>query len=351
LSIFCDCLKLYLCGIKIFEMTKNSNLSEVLGSFRNKKVIIVGDVMVDEYLWGHVSRISPEAPVPVVSCDKREYRMGGAANVSINIKSLGAEPIMCSVIGNDEIGTIYRSLLKKREMTDKGIIESEDRISTVKTRIIGNHQQLLRVDKEITDFISTGQEEALLARVETIMNEDAIDALIFQDYDKGVLTPNIIKSVTELANKHSIPTLVDPKKRSFDRYDKVSMFKPNFKELVEGMNVDLKKGDIEGLHRQAQKLHAKGVKYVMVTLSELGVFISDGEQYKVIPAEIRDITDVSGAGDTVVSVAALSLAVGLSPFQSAYLANMAGGLVCEKVGVIPITPELLLSEEISFPEV
>lgn len=330
-------------------MATNKDLKQILNNFRGKKVIIVGDVMVDEYLWGDVSRISPEAPVPVVSCDKREYRMGGAANVAINIKSLGADPIMCSVIGNDEIGKVYRSLLKKREMTDDGILESKDRISTVKTRVIGNHQHLLRVDQEITDFINPEQEIALLEKINTIVSTQQVDAIIFQDYDKGVLTPTIIKEVTKLALDKNIPTLVDPKKRSFGLYDNVSMFKPNFKELVEGMNVELKKGDFEGINIQAKKLHDKGVKYVMITLSELGVFISDGSTYKIIPAEIRDITDVSGAGDTVVSVASLCLAVGLSSFQSAFLANKSGGLVCEKVGVIPITPELLLDEDFSMP--
>jgi rfaE bifunctional protein kinase chain/domain len=331
-------------------MTTNSNLEDILNGFKGRNIIIVGDVMVDEYLWGDVSRISPEAPVPVVSCDKREYRMGGAANVAINIKSLGANPIMCSVIGNDEIGAVYRSLLKQREMTDMGILESAERPTTVKTRVIGNNQHLLRVDKEITDFITKDLESALKKRIKKIITENKIDALIFQDYDKGVLTPDIIEKITNLTVEFNIPTLVDPKKRSFDRYDDVTMFKPNFKELVEGMNIDLKKGDFDGIYQEAKKLHTKGIKYVMVTLSELGVFISNGNKFSIIPAEIRDITDVSGAGDTVVSVAALCLAGGLSPFQTAYLANMSGGLVCEKVGVIPITPELLLGEEVQFPE-
>ncbi len=324
-------------------------IQDVLKSFEDKKILIVGDVMVDEYVWGEVTRISPEAPVPVVSCENREFRMGGAANVAINIKNMGAHPIMCSVIGNDEIGSVYRSLLKKREMTDMGIIESVERVTTVKTRIIGNQQHLLRVDKEIIDFISKTEEELLTTKIKSIIATDKIDALIFQDYDKGVLTPTIIKEITSLANKEGIPTLVDPKKRSFSLYDDVSLFKPNFKELVEGMNITLKKGNNEGLFEQAKELHRKGVKYVMITLSERGVFISDGNEYKVIPAEFRDITDVSGAGDTVVSIAALCLASGLSPFQTAFLSNMAGGLVCEKVGVIPISPEMLLNEHIDLP--
>ncbi len=325
------------------------NIQDVLKSFEDKKILIVGDVMVDEYVWGEVTRISPEAPVPVVSCESREFRMGGAANVAINIKKMGAHPIMCSVIGNDEIAAVYRSLLKKREMTDIGIIESTERVTTVKTRILGNQQQLLRVDKEITDFISKNEENQLVEKIKSIVSSEKVDALIFQDYDKGVLTPTIIKEITILANSKGIPTLVDPKKRSFGLYDDVTLFKPNFKELVEGMNIALKKGNNEGLFDQAKELHKKGVKFVMITLSERGVFISNGDDYKVIPAEFRDITDVSGAGDTVVSIAALSLASGLSPFQTAFLSNMAGGLVCEKVGVVPITPEMLLNEHIDLP--
>ncbi|MCG8697377.1 MAG: bifunctional ADP-heptose synthase [Bacteroidales bacterium] len=327
------------------------SVEEVLNAFENKKILIVGDVMVDEYLWGDVSLISPEAPVPVVACNKREYRMGGAANVAINIKSLGAEPIMCTVIGNDEIGAVYQNLLKKREMTDDGIIESPHRITTVKTRVIGNNQHLLRVDMEVTKFIEDTYEKQLIERVGAVMANYDINALIFQDYDKGVLTPRVIEEVTRLANENSVPILVDPKKRSFDLYHNTTLFKPNFKELVEGLNIEVEKGDFDGIHKAVQPLHKEwGVKNVMVTLSERGVFISRGDDYDVYPAEIRDITDVSGAGDTVVSVAALGLAAGLTPNQCAYLSNQAGGLVCEKVGVVPIERDLLLQEDIVLPE-
>ena len=327
------------------------NIQEVLKSFKGKKILIVGDVMVDEYLWGDVTRISPEAPVPVVACDKREYRMGGAANVAINIKSLGAEPFMCTVIGDDEIGDVYQNLLRKREMTSEGIHVSPERITTVKTRVIGNHQQLLRVDKEITDFISKRIENEIINKVENIVRYKKIDALIFQDYDKGVLTENVIKKVTALCIRKNIPTLVDPKKRSFDKYHGVTLFKPNFKELVEGLNISVKKCDSEGIFKAVKEMHEQWkVKNVMVTLSELGVFVSNGETYKVLPAEKRDITDVSGAGDTVVSIAALALSENLSPFHCAALSNLAGGLVCEKVGVVPIKPDWLLKADYKFPD-
>jgi D-glycero-beta-D-manno-heptose-7-phosphate kinase len=327
-------------------MSDKLKLKALLDEFRKKHILIVGDVMVDEYLWGDVNRISPEAPVPVVSCTEREYRLGGAANVAVNVKSLGAEPVMCSVIGNGTGGEIYKGLLKSGGMTDKGIIESDQRLTTMKTRIIGNHQHLLRVDHEITSFLDSGLEKLMMKRISELLEELSIDAIIFQDYDKGVLTAGVISHVTELANKKGIPTLVDPKKRSFGQYRNVTLFKPNFKELTEGLNVHIKKSDHDSLFRATLKLHSeKTIRNVMVTLSEKGVFVSDGSRFEVIPARERDIADVSGAGDTVICVAALATACGLDVFKTAMLANIAGGLVCEKVGVIPITPQMLLNDQ------
>jgi rfaE bifunctional protein kinase chain/domain len=332
-------------------MAAKPDLKNVLDEFKLKKVLIIGDVMVDEYLWGTVTRISPEAPVPVVQCTQREHRMGGAANVSINIKSLGAEPIMCSVIGSDDIGDIYKKLLNKWEMSDIGIIESDKRITTVKTRVIGNHQHLLRVDHEITSFLDKELENLLVTKIKSIISNQKIDALIFQDYDKGVLTPSLIEQVTFIARANKIPTLVDPKKRSFFNYTDITLFKPNFKELTEGLNITISKSDHKALFEASKRLHKENsIKNVMVTLSEKGVFISDGTKYKIIPADVRDITDVSGAGDTVVSIAALGLASGLSPIQCAALSNLAGGLVCEKIGVVPIEPSLLLEQKFVLPD-
>jgi D-glycero-beta-D-manno-heptose-7-phosphate kinase len=326
-------------------MSVKSNLQNILKDFSKKRILIVGDVMVDEYLWGKVARISPEAPVPVVNCTEKEYRLGGAANVAINIRSLGAEPIMCSVIGNDEIGVIFKKLMAKRGMTDEGIIVSNKRKSTVKTRVIGNHQQLLRVDHEIISFLDQEAEDKLLEAIAKILNHQTIDALIFQDYDKGVITPAIIEGITHIANEKNIPVLVDPKKRNFLNYKFVTLFKPNFKELTEGLNVNPEKSNPEGIYKAIQILHQKyQIKNVMVTLSEKGVFISNGKKYKTIPAEERDIADVSGAGDTVIAIASLGIASGLDAFRTTELANLAGGLVCERVGVVPVTSEMLLKE-------
>ncbi len=330
-------------------MVPHLKLEELFGKFASATILVIGDVMVDEYLWGSVTRISPEAPVPVVSCSRREYRMGGAANVAINIKAMGAEPLIFSVTGNDEAGTIFKSLLDKRGMTGAGIIASPKRQTTTKTRVIGNHQHLLRVDQEMTDFLDPDLEETLTEKIILALENNKIDAIVFQDYDKGVLTPRLIDTVSITAAKKGIPTLVDPKKRSFSQYKRVTLFKPNFKELNEGLNLALSKSETGAILEAARSIiSTRKIGYVMVTLSEKGVLICDAHKEEVIPAVERDITDVSGAGDTVISIAALCLAAGLDPFAAARMSNIAGGLVCEKVGVIPITPEMLMREGIKL---
>ncbi|MBN2214416.1 MAG: hypothetical protein JW723_09240 [Bacteroidales bacterium] len=323
---------------------------EILEHFSKLKVLIVGDVMVDSYLWGHVSRISPEAPVPVVAQSKSEYRLGGAANVARNIKALGAEPILCSFIGKDSNGDLFLSLLSDEGLTDRGILRTKNRITSVKTRIICGSQHLLRVDYEMDDYIDMQEELSLFSKVESIVAKFKIDAIIFQDYDKGVITPFLIEKIISFASDQKIPTLVDPKKRNFRHYRNATLFKPNFIELIEGMNIHVEKKDFDAVFHAVQQLHENAFfKLVMITLSELGILISDNSSYHVIPAEVRDIADVSGAGDTVIGMAALCLASGLSPKQTAALANLAGGIVCEKVGVVPIEKELLLKENFTIP--
>lgn len=301
--------------------------------------------MVDAYLWGNVNRISPEAPVPIVSCTKRENRLGGAANVGLNVLALGATPIICSIIGYDEKGEIYMDLMKENGLSTEGIFRDVSRTTTSKTRIISNDQQLLRVDQETTNDIACGLETELLQRIEGSMKNTKIDAVIFQDYNKGVLTTHIIENVVKLAQSYYIPVLVDPKKKNFFAYSNTTLFKPNFKEFIEGLGLDISKNDVDVLFKNAQKLHAeKNIQNILITLSEKGVFISSKDGYKTFPAEIRDIADVSGAGDTVISVAGVCMAAGLNAETTAMISNVAGGLVCEKVGVVPIDKDLLLEE-------
>lgn len=323
----------------------SSNLKHTFDFFKDLSVLIIGDVMVDAYLWGNVARISPEAPVPVVSCSKRENRPGGAANVGLNVLSLGANPIICSVIGNDDKGDIFMELLRKEQTSEKGIIRDDSRTTTSKTRIISNDQQLLRVDQEITNDITYELENELIKKCTGIMEGEKINAIIFQDYDKGAVTERIIEKIIALAKKKDIPVLVDPKRKNFLKFASATVFKPNFKEFVEGLNLNIGKQDVKDIFTAAKKIHNElGIEYILITLSELGVFISNKDEYRVFPAEIRDVADVSGAGDTVISVAGVCMAAGIDPFTAAIIANVAGGLVCEKVGVVPVNKEQLLEE-------
>lgn len=320
-------------------------MKELFQQFDTLNILIIGDVMIDSYLWGNVERISPEAPVPIVAVVKKENRLGGAANVALNIQALGATPIICSVVGEDNEGEEFIRLLRDQNISDKGILKVHHRPTTVKTRIIGSKQQILRIDLETDECISEDTTLTLFTRIEEILETTKIDAIIFEDYDKGVLTPLLIQRTIELANKKKIITVVDPKHRNFLDYKNVTLFKPNVKELREGLKVELdprQKGELEqaaGMLRQ--RIEAE---QVMITLSELGVYMDSVNGKRLIPAHIRNISDVSGAGDTVIATATLCLAGGLDEFSAAAVANLAGGLVCEHVGVVPINKELLLKE-------
>jgi rfaE bifunctional protein kinase chain/domain len=326
------------------EISKTQILS-YLEKFKTKRVLIIGDVMIDSYMWGVVNRISPEAPIPIVSVVNREYRMGGAANVAFNIKSLGAEPILCAVVGQDEKGKIFRDLLKQNSMSDEGLLSLPDRKTTIKTRIICGSQHMLRVDDEVDTEIDEKSSEILVEKVEKIIAKQKIDLIIFEDYDKGVLNPKFISKVIKIAKKNSIFTAVDPKKRNFNSYNGVDLFKPNFKEFCEGTNSEISKTDLKEIAKSAQKfLESSAISTLLLTLSEHGVFISDIKNNFHFPAERRLIADVSGAGDTVISVAGLLLSAGASLSEIASISNIAGGLVCEKSGVVPIEPEELQNE-------
>ena len=326
---------------------KKPDIKSIFDSFNQFNILIIGDVMIDSYMWGKVNRISPEAPVPIIMSTKQENRLGGAANVALNVQALGANPILCSVIGKDAKSKTFYSLLKKRKLTDEGIFEDDSRKTTVKTRIIADNQQLLRVDEEMDKELTKETETKFINHILTILSDQPINAIIFEDYDKGCITPELIRSIVEFANKKNIPTLVDPKKRNFMEYKNVTLFKPNFKELVEGSKIDIPKGDFDGIFKASQKLHNElKSKYLLITLSELGVFISYNGSFKTIPAEIRDIADVSGAGDTLIGTASLCLAAKLDPELIAGISNLAGGLVCEKVGVVPINKDQLLEESL-----
>jgi rfaE bifunctional protein kinase chain/domain len=324
-------------------MIKFTSLEDVFNSFGNLKVLIIGDVMLDSYLWGKVERISPEAPVPVVHVHKRDKRLGGAANVALNVQSLGAIPVLCSVIGNDSEGNNFMSLLEQSNLSQQGIIRSLSRITTIKHRVMSGAHHMLRVDEEMDHEIDTEDFSELLIKIKQLIPES--DVIIFEDYDKGVISQKLIEEVIRFARKENIPTIVDPKKRNFLHYKGATLFKPNKKELKEGLKIDSDLSNMDEIEHAIALLQSKiSADSVLITLSDKGVFISQEGQKVHVPAHLREISDVSGAGDTVISIAALCYALRLPPRFIAELSNLGGGLVCEHTGVVPINKSSLFEE-------
>jgi rfaE bifunctional protein kinase chain/domain len=317
---------------------------DLFDQFSTKRVLVIGDVMVDAYLMGKVNRMSPEAPVPVVDLFEKDERIGGAGNVALNLAALGASPIICSVIGADSEGERLIQLFKDSNISTDGMYASSNRRTTVKTRVLSNNQQLLRIDSEDTTLINSSEETQLLSQITSVL-ESGIDGIIFEDYNKGVLTPSLISAVLALAKAHQIPTTVDPKKDHFFEYKGCSLFKPNLKELKEGLQVDFDfSSNKEAFLSAVSDLQSRlGNSISFITLSEHGVFIQEEEPI-FISAHLRNIADVSGAGDTVIAVATLCLISGADVQTIAAISNIAGGLVCEQPGVVSIEKERLLNE-------
>ncbi len=320
----------------------------IFKKFEKLNILIIGDVMIDRYLTGKVERISPEAPVPVVRMKSSENRLGGAANVALNIKAMGANPILISAIGKDENASIFRKRMDANKLPWEGIYQSSERVTTVKTRIIAGGQHLLRVDSEDQHDLSEKEEKLLFKKIKKIASNKKIDAILFQDYNKGVLTKSLIKKTIQLAHNQQIITTVDPKMKNFFQYKNVTLFKPNLKEIRESLSPNLQPNQKE-LKKAAQQLRTNlNHQNTLITLSEKGVFYENKKEAKVLPTFPRSIADVSGAGDTVISIATLALAAGLDLKMASLLSNLAGGQVCEKVGVVPVDRKQLLKEWTSF---
>ena len=327
-------------------MKKYQSLEEIFDAFNKLTVLVIGDIMLDSYIWGQVDRVSPEAPVPIVRVKKRDYRLGGAANVALNVQALGAKPILCALVGEDDAGKKLLDCLELQSMTPEGIVVSKNRPTTIKTRIIASHQHVVRVDDESDQELLKDEELELLKQIEMLIPQ--CDAIIFEDYDKGVINASLIEKTVALANKKGIPTIVDPKKRNFLAYQGVTLFKPNLKELREGLKLDIEGGNQSQVEKAVAALKEKLNAGVLVTLSEHGVYIDYKSDKKKLDAHTREIADVSGAGDTVVSIAGLCVALGLEPALIAALSNLGGGLVCEHTGVVPIDKEELLKEALRY---
>ncbi len=313
--------------------------------FNGLRILVIGDVMLDAYVMGKVNRISPEAPVPIVSLENEDARIGGAGNVALNLLALGAKPIICGVIGEDSSGDKLLNLFEKNGISTDGLVKSMVRKTTVKTRVISNKQQLLRIDSESTFPLLESEEIKLNNTIQNIINQ-GIDGIIFEDYNKGVLTDSVIQNTIKIAKEKDIPTAVDPKKENFLSYKGVSLFKPNLKELKEGLNLNFDFNSNKELFEKGIELLEEKLQNEIsfVTLSENGVFIKNQTEKYYVPAHMRSISDVSGAGDTVIAVATLCLISGASTKQIAEISNLAGGLVCEKSGVVSISKNDLLKE-------
>lgn len=321
------------------------NYKDLFDKFNGLRILVIGDVMLDAYVMGKVNRISPEAPVPIVSLENEDARIGGAGNVALNLLALGAKPIICGVIGEDSSGDKLLNLFEKNGISTDGLVKSIARKTTVKTRVISSKQQLLRIDSESTFPLLESEEIKLNNTIQNIINQ-GVDGIIFEDYNKGVLTDSVIQNTIKIAKEKDIPTAVDPKKENFLSYKGVSLFKPNLKELKEGLNLNFD-------FNSNKELFEKGIEVLeeklqneisFITLSEFGVFIKNQTEKYYVPAHMRSISDVSGAGDTVIAVATLCLISGASTKQIAQISNLAGGLVCEKSGVVSISKNDLLKE-------
>jgi len=308
-------------------------------------LLVVGDVMIDAYLWGRVDRISPEAPVPVVQVTHRSERLGGAANVALNAQALRAKATIATVVGDDADADRIEALLREQHLPTEGIVRSKKRRTTLKTRVISGHQHVVRVDEEQEDDLSADEEQELIARIAAILIAHRPDAIVLEDYNKGVLTETVITGIVRMAKELHVPVAVDPKKKNFLAYHGVHLFKPNLKELREGLKIDVDPRDDSSLARAVARLEEKlGNRMTLVTLSEHGAYAHDADGPSRIAAHKRKVVDVSGAGDTVIAVAALALAQGSDARTIGELSNLAGGLVCEEVGVVPIDRERFKQE-------
>ncbi|HEY8657911.1 MAG TPA: PfkB family carbohydrate kinase [Hanamia sp.] len=321
------------------------DLDKLFADISKMKVAVIGDVMLDTYWWGNVERISPEAPVPVVAVSRREQRIGGAGNVALNVQALGASVALLTILGDDEDGTQLKQLLQGKNIDTRYILESKKRITTNKIRIISRNQQMMRLDTEIIHDIDENDEEKLQNQIEKFITSEKPDVVILEDYNKGILTKNIITNTIAFCNKNNIPTTVDPKRKNFFSYRNASLFKPNLNEAITSLNLlpeEISSELLSDIHAQLKEKLDHDIS--LITLSEKGIFYQEKMNKKIIPSHRRNIADVSGAGDTVIAVASLVYAATKDINLVAEVANIAGGIVCEEVGTVAINKEKLMEE-------
>ena len=321
------------------------DFDKLFSDISKMKVAVIGDVMLDTYWWGNVERISPEAPVPIVALDKREKRIGGAGNVALNVRALGTKVALISILGDDEDGVQLKQLLLDNNIDTRFILESKKRITTNKIRIISRNQQMMRLDAEHTEDLDETDETKLQNQIEKYILSEKPNVVILEDYNKGILTQNIIENTIELCNKNNIPITVDPKRKNFFSYKNATLFKPNLHEAITGLNLLAEKVSTELLTDIHARIKEKlNHNISLITLSEKGIFYQENNKKDIIPSHRRNIADVSGAGDTVIAVASVVYAATKDISLVAEVANIAGGIVCEEVGTVPVNREELLEE-------
>jgi rfaE bifunctional protein kinase chain/domain len=321
------------------------DIDQLFAGFSKMKVAVIGDVMLDTYWWGNVERISPEAPVPVVAVSKREKRVGGAGNVALNVQALGASVALLTILGDDEDGIQLKDLLREKNIDTRFILESKKRITTNKIRIISRNQHMMRLDAEIIHDIDELDEEKLQNQIEKFITIQKPDVVIFEDYNKGILTKNIIANTIDFCRKNNVTTAVDPKRKNFFCYRNATLFKPNLNEAITGLNLlaeDISEDLLSNIHVQLKEQLAHSIS--LITLSESGIFYQENNNKNILPSHRRNIADVSGAGDTVIAVASLIYAATKDIDLAAKIANIAGGIVCEEVGTVAIKKQKLLDE-------
>lgn len=313
--------------------------ADLLSKISGRKVLVIGDLMIDEYIWGAVERVSPEAPVPVVGVKGQTLRLGGAANVANNVRGLGGEVELCGVVGDDQMGRWLLSDLERKGIGVRGIVTIHGRPTTVKTRVMAHEQQVVRVDKEVTTSIERSDERVLLASAGSFMVD--CGCVVMSDYAKGVLTTTLIRDLISMAREERVPIAVDPKVIHFPMYKNVSVLTPNLLETAAGSGVRI--DGVESLLKAGRKIIEKlGCENLVVTKGEEGMTVFEGtERVNHLPAENRQVYDVTGAGDTVISTLAMGIAGGLTMLDAAYLANVAAGIVVGEVGTVAVSPEMI----------
>jgi len=320
------------------ERLSLERIEQILDALRDVRVLVVGDVMLDRYITGSVDRISPEAPVPVVRVEAESSALGGAANVAANVAALGAACSVVGCAGKDRAGEILREELEALGVGTDGLVVTDERPTTVKTRILARRQQVVRFDHEVEADASTGLAEALAGTVASLGRESEV--LVMEDYNKGVLVPMVIREALETARRTGAPTVVDPKRRNFFEYAGATVFKPNSKELADALGEFIHPDDGDWMEATRRRL---GCDNLLLTLGERGMALQTSRaEYVRVPTAARAVYDVSGAGDTVTATMAVALAAGATPAEAALLANHAAAIEVGKAGVATVSPDELM---------